>query len=192
MAERTEGYLLVPRWLFKPTERQLTPGSKWSKREAFLDLLERAAFVPRPNYDIRGTKVPLGTGEFSFSYSFLAERWGWKKNTVGYFLSSLMTRGLIQVVRTIRGVATVYRIVNYDDPAASVPDIRLVESGHQVGHPSSDGDQAGPSDAFDGVVGFGHSPGHPDTYLDTPQPRFEHTDLDTPSGAEYPPFLDLT
>lgn len=103
-----EGYLQLQRkffdhWLWS---EQRT----FSKAEAFLDLLQIAAFAPTKRI-VREKLIPIGQGELIASTRFLATRWGWGKDKVAKFLDMLecdhMTR------RETRQGETVIILSNY-------------------------------------------------------------------------------
>jgi len=89
------GYIPIHReyfghWLYKEPR-------EFSKWEAFQDLCQRAAFVPRKEM-IDGTLYHLGYGQLVVSQRFLMVAWGWKSKTrVQTFLRLLQESEEIEV-----------------------------------------------------------------------------------------------
>lgn len=103
------GYLMVYRtffdhWLWNE-QRSL------SKAEAFLDLLQFAAYAPTKRI-IREKLIRLERGDMVASVRFLAERWKWGKDKVRTFLVMLEEDHMIQ--RETRQGETVLTLCNYE------------------------------------------------------------------------------
>lgn len=84
----------------------------FSKAEAFLDLLQLAAFVPTKRM-ISGTLIELDEGELVASVRYLSARWTWGKDKVAGFLKALEKDAMIR--RETRQGETVIILCNYKD-----------------------------------------------------------------------------
>ena len=88
-----EGYLKLQRkfydhWLWDEKRT-------FSKAEAWLDLLQLAAFAPSKRM-IRGQLIRLDEGECVASVRYLGERWQWGKDKVAKFMSLLESDAMIR------------------------------------------------------------------------------------------------
>lgn len=88
----------------------------FSKAEAWLDLLQIAAFTPTKRI-VRDKLLQIEEGEVIASLRFLAERWTWNKDKVGQFLSVLEAEKMIR--RQTRQGETVITLTRYKDYAKS-------------------------------------------------------------------------
>jgi hypothetical protein len=61
----------------------------YTEREAWEWLIMKASYDGNQRFNIKGEPVILPIGELSFSYSFMAKKWGWSKQKVGRFLDKL-------------------------------------------------------------------------------------------------------
>jgi hypothetical protein len=117
------GWLTLPRRFFDgPAWRE---NRKLSKAEALLDFYQRAQWDAGEVF-IRGKLIQLDRGEQAASCRFLAERWGWTKDTVARFLktmerdpsgiraNSATPNGLL-IRSEVRQGETVLIICNYED-----------------------------------------------------------------------------
>lgn len=104
---QTGGYIKIPRELFESPE---FGGEKFSRREAFIDLLQMAAIKPTIVY-IPGGKVQAERGQIVASRGFLAARWGWDKGKVRRFLDEICKQGRCTQEN---GRITVLTITDYD------------------------------------------------------------------------------
>lgn len=103
------GYLMLARRTFGHflwTEKR-----SLSKFEAWLDLLQLAAFAPTKRI-IRGNVIELGRGELVGSLRYLGDRWSWNKDKVASFLGLIESDQMIR--REARHSETVVTICNYD------------------------------------------------------------------------------
>lgn len=103
------GYLMLARRSFGHflwTEKR-----SLSKFEAWLDLLQLAAFAPTKRI-IRGNVIELGRGELVGSLRYLGDRWNWNKDKVASFLGLIESDQMIR--REARHSETVVTICNYD------------------------------------------------------------------------------
>jgi len=82
-----------------------------SKFEAWIDLLQLAAFLPTRRI-IRGQVIEIGRGEVIASLRYLGERWNWKKDKVASFLGLIEQDQMVR--RSTRHKETVVTICNYD------------------------------------------------------------------------------
>lgn len=101
-------------------------GRSFSKAEAFLDLLQLAAFAPTKRM-ISGSLIELEQGELVASVRYLGARWTWGKDKVADFLKMLESDGMIR--RRSRHGETIVNLCNYKDyngdadtPSDSKPD----------------------------------------------------------------------
>lgn len=100
----------------------------FSKAEAFLDLLQLAAFAPTKRV-ISGALIELDEGEIVASVRYLSARWTWGKDKVAGFMKLLESDGMIR--RETRHGETVIILSNYkdynrkeDDPPDRAPDAK--------------------------------------------------------------------
>ncbi len=82
-------FIIVPRSIFEAGEFEK---ERYTKREAFLDLVQMASFDTEEKV-VNGESYRTERGQLVASRSFLSQRWGWDKNTVKRFLSSLEATG---------------------------------------------------------------------------------------------------
>lgn len=104
------GYLPLPRdffTLFLWDEKR-----SFSKAEAYLDLLQFAAFAPSERF-VSGKFIRLDEGECIASVRFLAERWGWGKDKAAQFMKLLDDRRLTK--RETRQGETIVILCRYKD-----------------------------------------------------------------------------
>jgi hypothetical protein len=88
------GWFTVHRDVF---EHRMFSGEPYSKREAWLWMIAEAAFKPyRKNVGLFA--VDLQRGQFAASCRFMADAWGWSKDTVHRFLYILSIEGMIKQV----------------------------------------------------------------------------------------------
>jgi len=72
---------------------------KYSKFEAWLDLLQMVSFTNDNSTMINGQLCKWGRGQYPISISFLCERWGWTQKPVRTFLSRAQLDGMIRLER---------------------------------------------------------------------------------------------
>jgi hypothetical protein len=70
---------------------------EFSKWEAFVDLLQRAAFVEHDHY-ANGHLVRLQRGQLILASRFGAQQWGWSRGKVTRFLHDLIRSGYVTAV----------------------------------------------------------------------------------------------
>lgn len=104
------GFLPLPRDFF--TQFLWDEKRSFSKAEAYLDLLQFAAFAPSERF-VSGKLIELDEGECIASVRFLAERWGWGKDKAAQFLQLLDTRRITR--RETRQGETVVILCRYKD-----------------------------------------------------------------------------
>ena len=97
---------------------------KFSRAEAWLDLIQMASWKPR-KFSVGLTVEELSRGEFVTSIRFLAKRWQWSKSAVDRFLLAVQKAGRIARQREGQD-GTVYVLVKYDyyqgsDPTSGTP-----------------------------------------------------------------------
>lgn len=105
--QQTGGYIKIPRELFEGPE---FGGEKFSRREAFIDLVQMAVFKPTI-VNLPGNKVQIGRGQIIASRRFLAARWGWSTGRVERFIDEMCGRGRCTQEN---GRITVLTIIDYD------------------------------------------------------------------------------
>lgn len=106
----TNGYFKLQRrffahWLW--TEKRCL-----SKAEAWLDLLQIAAFMPTKRI-VRDKLLKIEEGELVASLRYLADRWEWNKDKVAAFLKLLESEEMIR--RESRQGESVIILCNYKD-----------------------------------------------------------------------------
>lgn len=101
------GYIKIPRGLFESHEFGI---EKFSRREAFIDLVQMAVFKPT-TVNLPGNRVQLERGQIIASRRFLASRWGWSTGRVDRFIDDLCDGG--RCIKT-GGRITIVTIVGYD------------------------------------------------------------------------------
>jgi hypothetical protein len=84
---------------------------KFSKAEAFLDLIASANFAPK-KVMVGNSLIYIERGQQVASLRFLAERWGWSKNKVSSFLKLLENDQILGQQQT-QG-QTILTLCNYD------------------------------------------------------------------------------
>ena len=99
------------------------PPEPFSRREAFLDLVQRAA-IEEKVIPVNGGTITLKRGQVYASVRFLAKRWEWSKSKVERFIKDLQSWGFVgqratQKWDTLRDtnedtLTSVISIVNYD------------------------------------------------------------------------------
>lgn len=103
------GYIMLARRTFD--HALWTENRSFSKFEAWLDLLQLAAYLPTKRI-IRGQWVEIGRGEMVASLRYLAERWNWKKDKVASFLGLIENDQMIR--RETRQSETIIIVCNYE------------------------------------------------------------------------------
>lgn len=104
---QTGGYIKIPRDLF---DGQEFGGEKFSRREAFIDLVQMAVFKPTIVY-LPGNRVQLERGQIIASRRFLAARWGWSMGRVDRYIDEICNQG--RCTKT-NGRITILTITGYD------------------------------------------------------------------------------
>lgn len=103
-----ESFISVPRALF---DDDAFPEEPFSRREAFLDLVQRATYKPL-TIPVKGGVIDIGRGELIVSIRKLAARWGWSKSKVEKVLDEFVSQQ--RIGHRTDGVTTVLSITNYD------------------------------------------------------------------------------
>ena len=101
-------FITVPREIF---EDSLFVPEPYSRREAFLDLVQKATHEPK-TIPIRGGSITVNRGQLSASIRFLATRWQWSCGKVESVLKEYESVNLIE--RKSDSGTTLISIVNYD------------------------------------------------------------------------------
>jgi hypothetical protein len=126
----TQGYFKLQRrffdhWLW-------TEERSFSKAEAWIDLLQLAAYAPTKRMS-RDKLLPIAEGELIASLRYLSSRWGWGKDKTGVFLKTLESDRMIR--REIRQGESFVIILNYkryavivDGPPDTGPDKHPTEA----------------------------------------------------------------
>lgn len=112
----------------------------FSKAEAWLDLLQLAAYAPTKRI-IRGQLIRLDEGECIASVRYLAVRWGWGKDKAAKFMLLLESDDMIR--RMSRQGETIIFLCNYRDYTTSLDTDadRKADSGQTVSRQSPDTEQ---------------------------------------------------
>lgn len=95
-AERPTWFKVARGW----REHDLFEGETFSRAEAWLWLIENAAWKPTRTR-IKGAAVELNRGQLSFSVRFMADQWGWSKSRVDRFIAVLREEGMIETCSKI-------------------------------------------------------------------------------------------
>lgn len=82
-----------------------------TEREAWVWLLEKAAWKPCVRRNAKGERVEIGRGQFHTSLRTLGEAWGWGKNKVSRYLERLEEHDMIGTVAGQSGC--IISICNY-------------------------------------------------------------------------------
>lgn len=101
----------------------LTPSTVFSDWEAWLWLLENAAWKPRTRFNAKGEEIHLERGQMHVSLSSLASVFGWSKKRVRTFLGRIERVSKVVTKRAQSG--TLLTICNYDE---------YQSEGHSQGH----------------------------------------------------------
>lgn len=101
-------FIIVPRELFA---EGFFPEESYSRRDAFLDLVQRAA-IERRAVRINGKEIVVERGEIVASVRYLATRWGWSKGKVERALNEFESWGFVGRKRD--NGTSIISIVNYD------------------------------------------------------------------------------
>lgn len=107
------GHIKISRKMFDGHDELWSEPREFSKAEAWLDLLQVAAYLPRDFSTAQHGTDKLARGEFVASLRFLAVRWKWSKNRVAGFLRLLVKLNRLAGQRAGQH-GTIYRIENYD------------------------------------------------------------------------------
>lgn len=115
------GFIVVPREFFKSelwTEKQ-----PFNRRDAWLDLVQRAQWRDRTFMSERYGKIELKRGEVIVSRRRMAKAWRRSEAWVQRFLGAIHKADQVSIQRTIQA-GTVYRIEKYDSyqPASQATD----------------------------------------------------------------------
>jgi len=120
----SEGYLMLQRRFFShPLWRE---SREFSRAEAFLDLLQLAAYAHREQI-IKGSLVKLAPGQLCGSQRYLADRWGWSTKKVRHFIALLESDRIIEPQKNRDG--TIITLCNYEKY-----NIRESDSGTERNH----------------------------------------------------------
>ena len=109
MGKKMGNYIYVPRSIF--FDESLDDG-KYSRREAFLDLVQRASYDPEKTIIIKGARVIIKRGQLPFSLRKLADKWGWGKDKVAKTLEDFQAERRIDIFKD--SLTSIISIVNYD------------------------------------------------------------------------------
>lgn len=85
----------------------------FSRWEAWVDVIQLAAFKPYRYQTVRFGVVDLERGEFVASRRHLAERWRWTEKRVRVFVEQMVKTARVRAQRETKA-GTVYLVVNYD------------------------------------------------------------------------------
>ena len=121
-AERAQGWIRISRETFDGGNPFWEEKRKFSRFEAWVDLVRRARFAPGVQV-IDGGRVRLERGEFSESVRTLAQAWGWSKTSVHRLFQMCSESGAL-VKKNRDTKQDVYLIANYDACAPTQDDDR--------------------------------------------------------------------
>lgn len=101
-------YIKIPRSIFNDDSLR---DEKFSRREAFLDLIQMAAFQEK-TVSARGRMLTIQRGQIATSVRYLAERWGWGRNKVSRVLKDFEAQQLLG--HKSDNLTSIISINNYD------------------------------------------------------------------------------
>ena len=112
MAKKMGNFIYVPREIFEVDKFGREP---YSKREAFLDLVQMAAYEDSEIF-INGYRYEQSRGDVIVSKSFLSKRWGWSVDKVRRYTTYLERNGWCKCRRDdqCNQPITLISIVSYD------------------------------------------------------------------------------
>lgn len=84
----------------------------FDRLHAWIDMISRACYEDEKTVIWRGSSFEIKKGEFIASYRELGQYWGWSKDKVIDFFTSLKTETMIQTVR--KGKTTLISITNFE------------------------------------------------------------------------------
>lgn len=109
MVKKTGNFIYVPRSIFN--DESLDDG-RYSRREAFLDLVQRASYEPEKVIIVKGGRVVIKRGQLAFSLRKLSEKWGWGKDKVSKTLNDFKAERRIDILKD--SLTSIISIINYD------------------------------------------------------------------------------
>jgi hypothetical protein len=124
-----QGYIPIPRELF--ADGHWAEEREYTKAEALIYLYARAAYAPhrRP---VDGKLIELQPGQLVASLRYLGEAWGWSKNKVANFLTTLENGDTLRTeIRTGITVITISFLSNYYTEAQNQGTPKGQQTGHQ-------------------------------------------------------------
>lgn len=95
----------------KVTEDEWYFSEKFTREQAWIDLLILAAYSPRKLF-IRGIEVNVEIGQVAMSVSEMEKRWSWSRNKVFRFISELQKHGKIELQKS--NVINLISIVKFE------------------------------------------------------------------------------
>ncbi len=101
-------FITVPRTLF---DENAFPAEPYSRREAFLDLVQMARHKTE-TIPIKGGVVSVNRGETIVSIRKLSAKWGWSKGKVEKVINEFILQS--RIGRRMDGITTIISITNYD------------------------------------------------------------------------------
>lgn len=112
MAKKMGNFIYVPREIFEVDKFGREP---YSKREAFLDLVQMAAYEDTETF-VNGYRYERSRGDVIVSKSFLSKRWGWSVDKVRRYTTYLERNGWCKCRRDdqCNQPITLISIVSYD------------------------------------------------------------------------------
>ena len=109
-----DSFISVPRAIF---DDDAFPEEPFSRREAFLDLVQRATYK-QITIPVKGGVATIERGELIVSIRKLAARWGWSKSKVEKVLDEFVSQQ--RIGHRTDGLTTVLSITDYDSFQRSV------------------------------------------------------------------------
>lgn len=132
------GHIKLSRKMFDGSDLFWSEKRKFSRAEAWIDLIQMAAWRNNTPYATpqHGADI-LARGEFVASGRYLAERWKWARTSVQRFIDLLEKAGHV-AGQQVGHHGRVYLIVNYDTYQSTPPENGPpggTDSGPEAGHP---------------------------------------------------------
>lgn len=109
MVRKMGNYIYVPRSIF---EDESLDDARFSRREAFLYLVQRATYEQEKIVAVKGGRVTLKRGQMLFSLRKLADKWGWGKDKVSKTLADFESERRIDIFKD--SLISIISIINYD------------------------------------------------------------------------------
>ena len=138
----------------------LTQSVVFSDCEAWLWLLENAAWKPRTRFNAKGEEIHVERGQLHVSLASLSSAWGWSKKRVRTFLDRLERVSKVGTAKAQSG--TILTICKYDEYQSDQNDEGTAKgtAGAQPGHTHKEGKE-GKEKKKDNITHLGSSVARP-------------------------------